>query len=150
MRWETCRRLDVPNVGVFFGQVGKNLELDLGGSRVPVQVDGVEGWLWRLGTGDFTPPWDSNEFEKLQREWKRDKTIYIVLLEYRRAPDLGPLGGVALALQWNKNGNHFLLVAQDKEPMSDDTLQRIANSLVPLKEWPPPQNPCVLETRPSS
>ncbi len=43
------------------------------------------------------------------------------------------LWGPAIALQWNRDGVHHFLIAQDIEPMNEDELFRMANSMAPSK-----------------
>ena len=43
------------------------------------------------------------------------------------------LWGPAIALQWNRDGVHHLLIAQDIEPMNETELFRMANSMAPSK-----------------
>ena len=38
-------------------------------------------------------------------------------------------------MQWNRDGVHYVLIAQDKDPMNKEELLKIANSMAPA-EYP--------------
>ena len=123
--WATMKWYGPGNI--WLSMVETELEVDMGGVREPVEVDGVRGWLTRLGTGDF---WELEETEVRDaqyREWRYDRTIYTSLLVARRDGS-GPWGD-AIALQWNRDDIHYLLVAQDWKPTAQDELLKMANSM---------------------
>ena len=48
--------------GVMMVQVGWEFDLDMGGDRASVEVDGVQGWFTRLSSEDFHPPTDGSPY----------------------------------------------------------------------------------------
>ena len=42
-----------PTIGISLGQVDYQLDVDMGGQRTPVEVDGVQGWFTRLGPDEL-------------------------------------------------------------------------------------------------
>ena len=44
------------HVGLTLSLVATELEMDMGGERERVEVDGVQGWLSHLSAEDFVPP----------------------------------------------------------------------------------------------
>ena len=127
-------------------QVGWEFDLDMGGERVPVEVDGVQGWLTRLSSDDFYPPTDGSPIFTAMSNWPESasgESGYVGVLSEREsyAPTEQPqrpaessdslLWGPAIGLQWNRDGVHHLLIAQDIEPMNEDELFNIANSMAP-------------------
>ena len=130
--------------GVMMVQVGWEFDLDMGGDRASVEVDGVQGWFTRLSSEDFHPPTDGSPIFTVMRNWPdsaRGESGYVGVLFERNSP--GPrevppgmvvvsdylLWGQAIALQWNREGVHHLLIAQDIEPMNEDELLKMANSM---------------------
>ncbi len=112
-----------------FSLVDRELNVDLGSSAsTPVRVDDVHGQLSRLGSDDFTRPVDSDVYQALHRNWYYDRTVYLGLLS---SPErqISPKRPV-IVLQWNRDGKHYLLVAQDKEPFTEEELLKVANSMV--------------------
>ena len=137
--------------GVMMVQVGSEFDLDMGGERAPVEVDGAPGWFTRLSSEDFHPPTDGSPIFTAMRnlpESARGESGYVgVLSERNTPPDPTPQGravvsdnllwGPAIALQWNREGVHHLLIAQDIEPMNEDELFKMANSMVPSDSLTP-------------
>ena len=134
LRWENCHDPGNRKAGVRLGLAYGHLDVDLGPPRTAVDVDGVQGWLTFLAPQDFArPPTGSEEYEEYRRlteGWDYDREIYDLLLG-SRSNALGPLGGHAIVLQWNKNGIHHLLAASAKEPMTEEILLQIASSMEP-------------------
>ena len=148
-RWEGSNPTGLDSTGyaspgVMMVQVGWEFDLDMGGEREPVEVDGVQGWLTRLSSEDFHPPTDGSPIFTVMRNWPdgaRGESGYVGVLFERNSP--GPrevppgmvvvsdylLWGQAIALQWNREGVHHLLIAQDIEPMNEDELFKMANSM---------------------
>ena len=137
--------------GVMMVQVGSEFDLDMGGERAPVEVDGAPGWFTRLSSEDFHPPTDGSPIFTAMRnlpERARGESGYVgVLSERNTPPDPTPQGragvsdyllwGPAIALQWNREGVHHLLIAQDIEPMNEDELFKMANSMAPSDSLTP-------------
>ena len=115
---------------VMLGLAYGHLDVDLGPPRTAVDVDGVQGWLTFLAPQDFVPPTGSEEYRRLTEGWDYDRRVYWSLLRSRSAA-LGDLRGHAIILQWNKGGIHHLLAARVLEPMTEDVLLQIANSMAP-------------------
>ena len=156
-RWEGRDRANLDSgsharPGVMMVQVGSEFDLDMGGERVPVEVDGAPGWFTRLSSEDFHPPTDGSPIFTAMRnlpESARGESGYVGVLSEREihAPTEQPprpaeffdslLWGPAIALQWNRDGVHHLLIAQDIEPMNEDELFRIANSMAPSDSLTP-------------
>ena len=95
--------------------------MDLEGqSRTAVVVDGVQGWLSLLDILDFVLPNRDDpgyeDYRALRMEWEYDRSIYSRLIYGRRDFLWHPSAGPAIALQWNREGYHYLLFAKDKEP----------------------------------
>ena len=107
-----------------------------GQERTSVAVDGVEGWLTHLGPTDFYPPIENKDFNTFTNSWRYDRTIYRRALVYRGTYLWGP----AIVLQWNREGTHYLLMAQEREPMNVELLLQMANSMAPA-EFPFEINP---------
>ena len=150
IRWETVRTpdissnqpsekpaYDVPYIGILLGLVDTEMDMDMGGERTPIEVDGVQGWLTRLGPDEFVKPKGREEILAQLREWKFDRKIYISISSERAGGPTNRLLGRAMALQWNRDGVHYVLIAQDKDPMNKDELLKMANSMAP-SEWPFP------------
>ena len=156
-RWEGRDPTDSDSTGYaspgfMMVQVGWEFDLDMGRERVPVEVDGVQGWLTRLSSDDFYPPTDGSPIFTAMSNWPdsaRGESGYVGVLSEREihAPTEQPprpaeffdslLWGPAIALQWNRDGVHHLLIAQDIEPMNEDELFRIANSMAPSDSLTP-------------
>ena len=111
--------------------VDTELEMDMGGVWERVEVDGVRGWLTRLGAGDFLEPGEREARSAQSLEWRYDRRIYSRLSSARRDITGGVPWGDAIALQWNRDGIHYLLIAQDWEPVTVDELLKMANSMAP-------------------
>ena len=139
--------------GVMMVQVGWEFDLDMGGERASVEVDGVQGWFTLLSSEDFHPPIDGSPIFTVMRNWPdsaRGESGYVGVLFERNSPDPreAPPGmsvvsdyllwGQAIALQWNREGVHHLLIAQDIEPMNEDELFKMANSMAPSDSLLPP------------
>ena len=127
-----------PPIGISLGQVDYQLDVDMGGQRTPVEVDGVQGWFTRLGPDELFEPEDEEESSVMWQEWRFDRTFYMLIAGERRPGSIiSRLSGPAIALQWNRDGRHYVLIAQDIEPMNKDELLKMANSMAP-SEWPFP------------
>ncbi len=151
----------IKSPGVIMVQFGAEFDLDMGGERVTVEVDGVTGWFTRLDAKDFYPPDDSPSLS-IRNSWPqeaREQSGYNIVLGERRTPAfevpcpkmmpggevecLPPewndslLWGEAIALQWNRDGTHHLLIAQDIEPMNESELFKMANSMAPSDSLTP-------------
>lgn len=124
------------SASVLFGQYGSELPIDARGKQ-RVQVDGVEGLLWRLEPDEWRDA-DSNPYAEDKPE--RDtlglgNRLYRRVLEQRRTwesrgePREGVIVGLAIAIQWNRDGVHYVLIGQDKGPMTEEALLQLANSL---------------------
>ena len=78
----------IKSPGVIMVQVGAVFDLDMGGDRRSIQVDGVTGWFTRLGAEDFSPPADSPVLG-LTDTWPqeaREQSGYSSVLGQRRTP----------------------------------------------------------------
>ena len=148
VRWERRRGVeerrrsvdpDLPRIGVILGLVDTELEMDLEGQeRAPVEVDGVQGWLTKLGPDEFIEPEDRDEKFELWRGWFYDRAVYVQVMGARSSDAYGNgMLGPAIALQWNNKGIHYLLIAQDRDLMNASVLLQIANSMAP-SEFPFP------------
>ncbi len=139
LQWETVRAYDLsdylrtgkivydaPHIGMAVCLIDIELEVDLGGQRNPVTVDGVQGWFTRLGPDDFTP---LNQATVEEGTSGFGLGIYGLISAKRRQGGIKGIEGEAIALQWNKEGIHYLLIAQDIEPMNEKELLKIANSM---------------------
>ena len=164
--------------GVRLVQTRAQFDMDLGGERRKVEVDGVEGWLTYLGRDAFYPPDVEERFRAIESGWPEGASglkSYSSILWNRHLPgqsnldpsvdapniegdnveylsigmacdrpyvefkfsctqrkDTSPtytLFGEAIALQWNREGVHYILIAQDIEPMNEGDLFKMANSL---------------------
>ncbi len=134
--WDVCVDTDDPRARLSLSIAMEHQEVDLGGqSRTAVHVDGVQGWLTRLDILDFVEPnRDDPEYEEYRTrnvEWEYDRGIYNRLIYGRRDFLLSPSAGPAIALQWNRDGYHYLIFAKDKEPLNAEVLMDIANSMAP-------------------
>lgn len=132
--------------GVVFGAIAREMEMDLGGVREPVDVDGARGWFWRLDESDFLPPANHDleltEAKELSRAGLlRERLMYIDEIRHIRAYDGAHtripfrghlLSGRAIALQWNREGIHYIVIAKDKPPMSREALFAMADSMAPI------------------
>ena len=133
------------SLSLLLAVVDTEVEMDLGGQREPVTVDGVQGWLTHLGPEDFVPP-TQGSFYEFTNDWRYDRTVYRKALKYRVSA-LG-IWGPALALQWNREGTHYLMMVQSREPMTAELLLQMADSMAP-GEFPfeygpyglPPEHP---------
>ena len=133
--WEVCADNADPKAALFLSVAQEHQLVDLEGqSRTAVEVDGVEGWLSRLDAQDFVAPGrdhpDYEGYRELPLIWGYDRYVYYSLLGSRRHLQ-GNRAGPAIALQWNREGIHYLLFATDREPFSPEVLMRIANSMAP-------------------
>ncbi len=140
----------IKSPGVMMVQIGAMFDLDMGGERRSVEVDSVTGWFTRLGADDFSPL-DDSPILGTKDTWPpeaREESGYYGVLDQRRAPGpgFGPgppwwrdtlLWGEAIALQWNRDGVHHLLIAQDIEPMNERELFKMANSMAPSDSLTP-------------
>ena len=127
-----------PSIGISLGQVDYPLDVDMGGQRTPVEVDSVQGWFTRLGPDEFVFPEDDEESSAMWREWRFDRTFYaLIAMDRQHGYISSKLLGPAIALQWNRDGRHYVLIAQDIEPMNKEELLKMANSMAP-SEWPFP------------
>ncbi len=132
---------------VMLGQVLAEVEIDTR-DKTPVTVDGTEGWLWHLGPEDLMEDWVDPR-DRPQEELYGSRRVYMDFTERRvppwpatlengsyhpANPDGGLIPGPAIPLQWNRDGVHYVLIAQDMEPMSVDILLSMANSLGPYIE----------------
>ena len=125
-----------PTIGIHIGQVDYPLDVDMGGQRTPVEVDGVQGWFTRLGPDEFVFPEDDEESRVMWQEWRFDRSMYSLIAMDRQPGYISSrLSGPAIALQWNRDGRHYVLIAQDIEPMNKEELLKIANSMAPA-EYP--------------
>ena len=134
--WDVCADSGDPKARLSLSMALEHQEMDLEGqSRTAVEVDGVQGWLSRLDILDFVEPNRDDpgyeDYRALLREWEYDRNIYFRLIYGRRDFLLNPLAGPAIALQWNREGYHYLIFAKDKEPLNAEVLMRIANSMAP-------------------
>lgn len=109
-------------------------EIDLGGERERVEVDGGQGWLSRLSAEDFVTPLKTSE---AREEYRYARNAYDTLLRRRSGTGSERLEGPIITLQWNKDGIHYLLVGRDREPVTVDDLLKMANSFAPA-EFPYP------------
>ena len=110
----------------------------MGGQRTPVEVDSVQGWFTRLGPDELFEPEDEEESRVMWQEWRFDRTLLYANSYGSQAGDIiSRLSGPAIALQWNRDGRHYVLIAQDIEPMNKDEMLKMANSMAP-SEWPFP------------
>ena len=130
-RWENCQDPSIYKAGVMLGLAYGHLDEDLGPPRTAVDVGGVSGWLTILAHQDFVRPTGSEEYRRLTEGWDYDRRVYKSLLN-SRSEALDPHWGHAIVLQWNKNGIHHLLAARAQEPMTEEILLQMANSMVPL------------------
>ena len=128
--WDTRPR----HVGMMLSLVATELEMDLGGERKRVDVDGVQGWLSHLSTEHFIPP---SERLHLIKEYWYDRAVYLKLLGKRGPTGIETLDGPIITLQWNRDGIHYLLVGQDRERVTVDEMLKIANSFA-RAEFPYP------------
>ncbi len=112
--------------------------------KTPVTVDGVQGWTWRMSTEDFafqsgkTATLLDNDPAVLRpalaekfaspRDAYRRAGMYYKLHEERGRRSV--LHGPAIMLQWNKGGQHFVLIGQHRWPVTEDLLLEMADSLV--------------------
>ena len=131
-----CADTGDPKAGLSLSIALEHQEMDMDGqSRTAVEVDGVQGWLSRLDILDFVEPNRDDpsyeDYRALRREWEYDRRIYSRLIYGRRDFLMDPSAGPAIALQWNREGFHYLLFAKDKEPLNAEVLMRIANSMAP-------------------
>lgn len=134
--WDVCEDTGDPKARLSLSIALEHQEMDLEGqSRTAVEVDGVQGWLSRLDYLDFVEPNRDDpgyeDYRLLRREWEYDRRIYSRLIYGRRDFLLDPFAGPAIALQWNRDGYHYLLFAKDKEPLTAQVLMDIANSMAP-------------------
>lgn len=116
--------------------------------RAPIQVGGVTGWAWRLEPGDFIE--DPNAIAG--EEWVQGSLTLALAQRFKSLPDaigraylyfdaagtrhgeFGRLAGPALAIQWNKDRQHYLLMSEDRTPITGEVLRAMADSLVPVKD----------------
>ena len=134
--WQVCADTVNPKTRLSLSIALEHQEMDLEGqSRTAVEVDGVQGWLSRLDILDFVLPnrddLSYKDYMALRMEWDYDRHIYSQLIRARREFLSDPLAGPAIALQWNREGFHYLLFAEDREPLNAEVLMRIANSMAP-------------------
>ena len=116
--------------------VDTELDVDMGGQRTAIEVDGVQGWFTRLGPDDFLRLEDRDKAREQWLEWRFERSVYTYIKGDRWLEDPpGKLRGEAIALQWNRDGVHYVLIAQDKDPMNKEELLKIANSMAP-SEYP--------------
>jgi hypothetical protein len=127
-KWWTSETSGLPRIGVVLAEVPKELDIDKAG-KVPISVDGVQKWLWHLRPQDLLPHEDPSQDVidvRLGRE------VYTYIRHYRIPGHF--LSGPAIAILWNENGIHYILVAQDRAPMDEQVLLRMANSMAPVKD----------------
>ncbi len=106
--------------------------------REPVDVDGVQGWLWHLSLDDLAPPRMEGEhtmYARLRGFRRQSSPAKLENGSYTPPSSGGLISGSAIAIQWNRDGVHYVLIAQDFEPMSEDILLSMANSLRPTTEY---------------
>ncbi len=129
--WKNCQDPRIEGSGVMLGLAYGELDIDLGAPRTAVDVDGTTGWLTQLSGQVFAAVYDKEEYYRVTEGWDYDRKVYSWLLFERGYALQSGIGGAALALQWNKDGIHHLLVANTTEPMTEEILFQIANSLSP-------------------
>lgn len=129
--WENCQDPSPDKAGLMLGLSYGHLDVDLGAPRTTVDIDGTMGWLTHLSAQDFSASDDMEEYRRITEGWDYDRRVYSWLLFERGYGFESELGGAAIALQWNKSGIHHLLVAKAREPMTQEILLEIANSLTP-------------------
>ena len=127
--WKGSQTPWKPSLSMMFAVVDTEVEMDLGGQREPIAVDGVQGWLTHLRPEDFVPPAERRDFYAVTKDWRLDHTVYREALDYRASAL--HLYGPAIALQWNREGTHYLTMAQEEEPMTVELLLQMANSMAP-------------------
>ena len=132
VQWE--RPIDAVSdpLSVWLSQVDTELEMDIGGVREPMEMDGVQGWLTHLGPADLVRPDDGQARFRLMQEWRYDRRIYLSVSN-ARVYQPSSLWGDAIALQWNRDGIHYLLIAQNALPITLDELLKMANSMAPAE-----------------
>jgi hypothetical protein len=131
--WNVCQDTDYPHKGFSLSLAYGEMEMDLGSQdKTSIDVDGVQGWLWHLGSQDFVRPESSDEYSALTQDWTYDRSIYKAIFDARIDVSKSPTGE-AIAIQWNREDIHYLLFAKDREPMTEDVLIQIANSMAPSK-----------------
>ena len=136
---ETSHDNDWPHTHVRLNLVDTELDVDMGGQRTAIEVDGVQGWFTRLRPDDFLRLEDRDKAREQWLEWRFERSVY-TYIKRSRGPEDSPgnkLRGEAIALQWNREGIHYVLIAQDKDPMNKEELLKTANSMAP-SEWPFP------------
>ncbi len=117
--------------------------------KTPFQVDGVTGWLWRLDrdvfvedptviAGDEWLQGNSLKQALAERFDSLPKAIGRAYLYFdaagSRHGEFGRLSGPALAIQWNKDKQHYLLIGERRAPITEDVLRTMADSLVAKEE----------------
>jgi hypothetical protein len=139
--------------------------------KTSIIVDGVRGWLWKLGPTDMGFPetiYGSLSEEETHRvvfppvevfhgalttsstreEFFQEAWIYLAAYSARLEgiPIMrgqfstclkNVLAGDAVALQWNRNGMHYLLIGQEEGRITQDILIRMANSMAPVQPYVP-------------
>jgi hypothetical protein len=106
--------------------------------REPVDVDGVQGWLWHLSLDDLAPPRIEGEhimYARLRGYRRQESPAKLENGSYTPTSSGGFISGPAISVQWNRDGVLNVLIAQDVEPMNEDVLLSIANSLKPTTEY---------------
>jgi hypothetical protein len=109
------------------------------------QVDGSEGWLWRLDPEEFAqPPGTPTPFsEEIVKpalaENFASETEFLTRTEpYRhlyggwRAPE-EEVSGSAVVLQWNREEHHYFLAGPMRGGITEEVLLEMANSLRELE-----------------
>jgi hypothetical protein len=120
--------------------IPREMEVDLGGIKDEVFVDGVAAIVSRLEPDDFVSPRGLGEHSQDHERWdpvegQSGQTLYNEI--YRlRSPYSGRgglvgnvLSGEALAIQWNKDGRHYILIGKKKGPITLDVLVNMAKSV---------------------
>lgn len=132
----------VPAPCVVLYQMPLDLSINTEGKE-PVQVDGVQGWLWRLGPEEFMQQQDGASLSPetirpaLLEEFDSDADVFRRAAPYRQLygswrEEGEEVSGDAIALQWNKDGRHYLLAGPLRSGITEDVLLTLANSLKPV------------------
>ena len=126
-KWHTLPVSSAPWITAVLGIVPQEFEIQTG-EKSPVDVDGVSGWLWMLAADDLRRPIDPDVRRERSRATPEERRIYLWLQNERKSKPRS-IEGPAIALQWNKNGAHYVFFAQHRGLMDLDTLLQMANSL---------------------
>ncbi len=133
---------------VFVGQTDEEFHPKFSSTRLAV-VDGINDGISELGedvlsevVGDARTSGELSNFLGLDPDddpWSRTR-LYRDIADLR-SPERQLLEGPAIAVWWNKDGIHYVIVGQSRPPITEAILLRMANSLEFVRTLGPPYYP---------